>query len=181
MAGDDDEDDLREDAAELFGRNVQAPIVLEPCDDQAVDGEENNGKRSRPSTSAVWLDFKKLFKIENGKKVRYGAKCIHCSKEYSGHSSGGTGHLTPHRDKCPRRREKTRMSQSHISFNPDGSMRNWEYCPIVARTQLVRLLARLDVPIYLGESYAFEEYIRTVHNPKFVSISRQTTTRDMLK
>jgi len=39
LAGDDDEDDLREDAAELFGRNVQAPIVLEPCDDQAVDGK----------------------------------------------------------------------------------------------------------------------------------------------
>ena len=39
LAGDDDEDDLCEDAAELFGRNVQAPIVLEPCDDQAVDGE----------------------------------------------------------------------------------------------------------------------------------------------
>ena len=73
----------------------------------------------------------------NGKKVRYGAKCIHCSKEYSGLSSGGTGHLTRHRDKCPRRREKTRMSQSQISFNPNGSMRNWKYCPIVARTQLV--------------------------------------------
>ena len=81
LVGDDDEDDLREDAVELFGRNVQAPIVLEPCDDQAVHGEENNSKRSRPSTSAVWLDFKKLFKIENGKKVRYGAKCVHCYKE----------------------------------------------------------------------------------------------------
>ena len=98
LAGDDDVDDLREDAEELFGRNVQVPIILEPCDDQAVDGEENNGKRSCPSTLAVWLDFKKLFKIENAKKVRYVAKCIHCSKEYSGHSSGGTSHLTQHRD-----------------------------------------------------------------------------------
>jgi len=181
LTGDDDEDDLHEDAAELFGCNIQAPIILKPCDDQVVDGEENNDKRSHPSTSAVWLDFKKLLKIENGKKVRYGAKCIHCSKEYSRHSSGGTGHLTRHRDKCPRRREKTRMSQSQISFIPDGSMRNWEYYPIVARTKLVRLLARLDVPISLRESYAFEEYIRTAHNPKFVSVSRQITTRDMLK
>ena len=39
-------------------------------------------------------------------------------------SSGGNGHLIRHRDKCPRRREKNRMSQSQISFNPDGSMRN---------------------------------------------------------
>ena len=60
-------------------------------------------------------------------------------------------------------------------------MRNWEYCPIVARPQLVRLLARLDVPVSLGESDAFEEYIRTAHNPKYVSVSRQTTTRYMLK
>ena len=124
LAGDDDEDDLREDAVKLFGSNVQAPIVLEPYDDQAEDGEENNGKRSRPSTLVVWLDFKKLFKIENGKKVRYGAKCIHCSKEYSGLSSGGTGHLTRQRDKCVKRREKTHMSQSQISFNHDGSMHN---------------------------------------------------------
>ena len=118
LAGDDDEDDLREDAEELFGRSVQAPIDV--GDDQEGgaanvgegDGDENSAKRSRPSTSAVWLDFKKLFKKVNGKKVRYGAKCIHCSKEYSALSSGGTGHLTPHRDKCPRRREKTRKSQS---------------------------------------------------------------------
>ena len=68
LARDDDEDDLRKDATELFGSNVQAPIVPEPCDDQVEDGEENNGKRSRPSTR--------------------------------------------HRDKCPRRRKKTRMSQS---------------------------------------------------------------------
>jgi len=118
LAGDDDEDDLREDAEELFSRSVQAPIDV--GDDQEGgaanvregDGDKNSAKRSRPSTSAVWLDFKKLLKKVNGKKVRYGAKCIHCSKEYSALSSGGTGHLTPHRDKCPRRREKTRKSQS---------------------------------------------------------------------
>ena len=52
---------------------------------------------------------------------------------------------------------------------------------MVARTELVRLLARLDVPISMGETDAFEEYIRTTHNPKYVPISRQTTTRDMVK
>ena len=68
LAGDDDEDDLHEDAEELFGRSVQAPIDV--FDDQEGgatnvgegDGDENSAKRSRPSTSAVWLDFKKLFK-----------------------------------------------------------------------------------------------------------------------
>jgi hypothetical protein len=47
------------------------------------------------------------------------------------------------------------MSQSHISFNPDGSMRNWEYYAMVARNELVRLIARLEVPISLGENVAF--------------------------
>ena len=188
LAGDDDEDDLREDAEALFGRSFQAPVVVGDGDDQAANpdpeaegGENNSVKRKRPCTSVVWEDYKKLFKVVNGKKVRYAAKCIHCNKEYSALSTGGTGHLARHREKCVKRREKCRMSQSQISFNPDGSMRNWEYCPIRARTALVKLLARLDVPICMGESDIFEEYIRDAHNPKFVPVSRQTTTRDIQK
>jgi hypothetical protein len=73
------------------------------------------------------------------------------------------------------------MSRSQISFNHDGSMRSWDYYPLVARTQLVRLIARLDVPISMGESEAFEEYIKTAHNPKYARVSRQSTTRDILK
>jgi len=46
-------------------------------------------------------------------------------------------------------------------------MRNWDYCPMRARTELCRLLARVDVPISFGESAAFEEYINNAHNPKF--------------
>ena len=87
--------------------------------------------------------------------VRYGARCLHCSKVYSALPSGGTGHLSRHIDACVKRREKTRMSQSQIPFNPDGSIRTWDYCSMVACTQLVRLIARLDVPISLGESEAF--------------------------
>ena len=42
---------------------------------------------------------------------------------------------------------------------------------MVARTELVRLLGRLDVPISMGETDAFEEYIRTAHNSKYVPVS----------
>ena len=73
------------------------------------------------------------------------------------------------------------MSQSQISFTSDGSMRTWDYCPMRARTELVRLIARLDVPISLGESEAFVEYIKNAHNPKYTKVSRQTTSRDILK
>jgi hypothetical protein len=191
LAGDDEEEDMREDADELFGIRADDPIVVGDGDDGGAGNQaeaegsddDEEGRGSRPSTSVVWQDFKKLFKKVPGKRkpVRYAAKCIHCSKQYSALSSGGTGHLIRHRDKCPRRREKNRMSQSQISFNPDGTMRNWEYCPMRARSELVRFLARLDVPISMGESDAFEDYIRTAHNPAFVTVSRQTTTRDMVK
>ncbi|WVZ93147.1 hypothetical protein U9M48_039153 [Paspalum notatum var. saurae] len=40
---------------------------------------------------------------------------------------------------------------------------------------------RLDLPICIAESAAFEEYIRKAHNPRFTSVSRQTTTRDITK
>jgi len=33
----------------------------------------------------------------------------------------------------------------------------------------------------LGETDAFEEYIKISHNPRFVSVSRQTTTKDLVK
>jgi hypothetical protein len=38
-------------------------------------------------------------------------------------------------------------------------MRDWGYSPKVAHTQLVRLIARLDIPIYMGEREKFEERI----------------------
>ena len=32
----------------------------------------------------------------------------------------------------------------------------------------------------MGETEAFEEYIKIARNPRFVSVSRQTTTRDFV-
>jgi sarcosine oxidase delta subunit len=43
------------------------------------------------------------------------------------------------------------------------------------------LIARLDLPLGIGETEAFEDYIIHVHNPRFVKSSRRTTTRDLGK
>ena len=43
------------------------------------------------------------------------------------------------------------------------------------------MIAREDLPVCFGESAAFEEYIKLAHNPRFVPVSRQTTTRDFVK
>jgi hypothetical protein len=64
----------------------------------------------------------------------------------------------------------------------DGTvLTTWEYKPDVARKELCRLIARLDLPLGFGFETAFEEYIQRAHNPQFKSVFRQTTTRDLEK
>ena len=82
---------------------------------------------------------------------------------------------------CEARKANKRQSQSLLSFSSDGSVRHWEYSAERARTKLCRLIARLDLPLCVGASAAFEEYIREAHNPRFTSISARTTARDLIK
>jgi hypothetical protein len=86
-------------------------------------------------------------------------------------------------DVCPAKKEKDRSgkTQSLLKYNADGSVNHWEYSPSVARTELCRLIARLDLPLCFGESSAFQEYITHAHNPRFIKSSRQTTARDLIR
>jgi hypothetical protein len=109
LTGDDEEDNVRDDCAELFGRSA---ADAHPCDQDAVpvdvdaadpdghgaEGDSEVAGSNQPSTSAVWDDFDKLFKKVPGKKnlVGYAAICKHCKKLYSAYSANGTGHLTRH-------------------------------------------------------------------------------------
>jgi hypothetical protein len=185
MAGDDEEDDVREDAAVLFGRNAADPLPAEQTDPPSTDDPNPPSSEvrssNRPSTSKVWDEFEKHYKVENGNKIRYAATCLHCKKRYSAYSANGTGHLTRHLVKCPKKLEKCRMTQTHLAFNSDGSVRRWEYNADVARVELVRMLARLDLPIMIGETDAFKDFIKTAHNPNFQPVSKQTTGRDLFK
>ena len=121
-----------------------------------------------------------MFNFENGKRVRTHAICHHCKQQFSAKSSAGTGHLLRHKDSCKVKKERT-GTQSILKYNPDGSLLRWEYSSEVARTELVRLIAREDLPLSFGESDAFQEYIARAHNPRFVKSSRQTTARDFVK
>ena len=121
------------------------------------------------------------YMVIGGKEVRTSAKCKHCKKDFSGKSIGGTGHLGRHIPICRVLKGRSGLAQSQLKFNPDGSVHTWEYKPEVARTQLCRLISRLDLPMCFGESDAFQEYITTTHNLRFAKVSRQTTTRDFAK
>jgi hypothetical protein len=59
------------------------------------------------------------------------------------------------------------MAQSQLKFNPDGSIHTWDCSPDVACTQLCRLIAHLDLPLCIGETDTFEEYITAASNPRF--------------
>ena len=117
----------------------------------------------------------------NGQKVRTAAICKMCKSRLSARSSTGTGHLIRHQKSCRKKVDHAARVQSRLSYNPDGSVHNWDYNPAVARSELCRLIARLDLPLGIGESQAWEDYIVLAHNPRFAKVSRQTTTRDLGK
>jgi len=43
------------------------------------------------------------------------------------------------------------------------------------------MFARLDLPLMIGETEAFKEFIKKAHNPAFNPVSKQTTGRDLFK
>jgi hypothetical protein len=78
--------------------------------------------------------------------------CRMCKTRLSARSFAGTGHLLRHQKVCRKKVDHAARVQSRLAFNPDGSLHNWEYDFIFARTKLCRLIARLDLPLGIGES-----------------------------
>jgi hypothetical protein len=176
--------------ADQTGGNEAAVPSTEPInigpDPAVAEAEETDTPtssrvRNRACTSDVWNDFDKIYKVVDDVRVRCLDKCKVCKCVLSAKSFGGTGHLNRHRNACKLKHGRTAFAQSLLQFNPDGSARLWEYNAGVARSEMCRLICRLDLPICLDESSIFEEYIKKDHNPWFSVVSRQTTTRDIKK
>ena len=187
----DDVDDVHDGLEDLFGSIAPTPnpTINLGDDNVAAEGEAlpdatasttASTGRKRKCTSDVWEDMDKIFATENGVQVRVGARCHFCKKELAACSTIGTGHLSRHRDKCKRLHGRT-GNQSMLRYNADGTVFRWEYSAEVARVQLCRLIARLDLPLCFADCDAFDDYIKTAHNPRHCNVSRQTTTRDMEK
>jgi len=186
----EDNHDIHDDAAALLGIDVgsgSAPIDLDggdggggaeptpsamatgtPVGSNSTDGISSVGKRK----SGVWVDFDEIYETVNGQKVRTAAICKMCKSRLSAKSSAGTGHLIRHKRSCRKKVDHAARVQSRLSYNPDGFVHNWDYNPAVARSELCRLIARLDLPLGIGESQAWEDYIVLAHNPRFAKISR---------
>ncbi|XP_066384513.1 zinc finger BED domain-containing protein RICESLEEPER 2-like [Miscanthus floridulus] len=186
----ENDDDIRDDAAALFGVDLGdgdggegATASANPVGSNsngsvpsvAAAGNGKVGKRKSP----VWDDFEEIFETMNGVQICTKAKCKMCKSTLSARSSAGTGHLKRHQNSCRQKTDQRDRVQSRLSYNPDGSVHNWDYKPEVARTELCILIARLDLPLGIGDTDAFEEYIQRAHNPRFRRVSRQSTTRDL--
>jgi hypothetical protein len=61
------------------------------------------------------------------------------------------------------------------------SFRKWECDPQVARTELCRLIAILNLPLRIADTDAWDDYIYCAHNPRYVRLPRFTTARDLVK
>jgi hypothetical protein len=180
----DDESDLEAGREELFGGIAPIAIDVDGEDGDAGGGADTSGYAVNDGiviTEGAKKRKATFEKIIDGKSVRTGARCFHCGKYYGARSSIGTGHLNRHVISCQERKKNICQSQSLLTFSASGSVRHCEYSVDVARVQLCRMIARLDLPICIDESEAFEEYIKFAHNPRFSVVSRQTISRDFTK
>jgi hypothetical protein len=184
-------DDVREDAAALFDIDLDDGGL--PIDADDVDGDGGGGTATVTGTgtgststhgtshaskrkSGVWVDFDV---VKEG-DVRIAAICKMCKTRLSARSTASTGLLIRHQNSCRKKKDHANRDKSRIALNPDG-LHNWVYDPAIAHTELCHLIARLDLPLCIGETWAWEDYIKRAHNPLFSKVSRQTTTRDLSK
>jgi hypothetical protein len=165
------DDDLREDGAALLGIPV-VDIDVDGEDADDTDTPTQSGKKSN-----VWSYFDE---VKDGDNCRIAAICKHCSTRYSAIPANGTTHLRRHMKKCMQQQNHSDMVQDKLALNAN-CLANWKYDPMIARIELCRLIARLDLALGIGETQAWSDYIRNAHNPLFKGVSRKTTTRDMAK
>jgi hypothetical protein len=184
----DDVDDVHNGLEDLFGSTAPTPNPTINLGDNNVAAEGEalpdatastaaSTGRERKCTSNVWEDMDKIFTTENGVRVRVGARCHFCKKELAARSTIGTGHLSRHREKLTRLHGRT-GNQSMLRYNVDGIVFRWKYSDKVARVQLCRLIARLDLPLCFADCDAFDDYIKTAHNPRHCNVSRQQHCRE---
>jgi hypothetical protein len=138
----EDDDDLREDAAALFGVDLgasQAPIDLEGNGGEGTTtaGTGSNTNSSAPSVSGnatrvgkrkspVWADFDEIYEDVNGSRICTKAVCKMCKATLSARSVSRTGHLKRHQKSCKEKTNRRAAVQSRLALNPNG-LRNWDY------------------------------------------------------
>jgi hypothetical protein len=161
----EDNNDMRDDVAGLFSIDLGDANVGSQPETIEIDGDNEGGVAASTGTnthgtsttsgastskkSDVWGYF---HEIKEG-NTHVAAICKHCRSRYTAHSAIGTGHLQRHMKSCMSKHNVASMVQSRLALNHD-SLKNWVYDPMVARIELCHLIARLDLPLGVGETQA---------------------------
>ena len=102
----------------------------------------------------MWTDFEEIYETINGRKICTKAIWKMCKRTLYARSNAGTSHLKRHQKSCRQKTDQVARVQSRFTYNPDSSVYNRDYKPDVARSELCRLIARLDLPLGIGETEA---------------------------
>jgi hypothetical protein len=60
-----------------------------------------------------------------------------------------------------------------MNFDSNGDVQRFWYNSSVARSELARLIARLDLPLNICEQPTWKDYIRIARNHNYKHVSRQ--------
>jgi hypothetical protein len=160
------------DPAATAGASASTPVDVD-VDDSPTASTTKMFRRARATRSDVWQDMEQVNNHVGGKLVRVAAICNYCKSCLSGPSAGCTGHLRRHIKACKKKTlAASSSSQSHLHFGSDGNVQTFQYNPNTTRSKLARLIARLDLPLNIGEQLAWGDYIRIAHNPNYKQVSR---------
>jgi hypothetical protein len=147
----EDDDDIGVDLLGTGGAGPAATATGMPVASNTTGTDDTLTSSLNKRKSGVWVDFDEIYKVVNGNKIQTQAICKMCRATLSARSATGTAHLIRHQKSCRKKTDHAARVQSRLAFNSDGSLHNWIYDPVVARSELCRLIARLDLPLSIGE------------------------------
>jgi hypothetical protein len=159
--------------------SASTPVDVD-TDDSPTTSTSKTLRRARATRSDKWQDMEQFNNHVEGKEVRVAAICNYYKSRLSAPSMGGMGHLHRHIKVCKKKTlAGSSSSQSHLHFGSNGNVQKFQYNPNTTRSELTHLIARLELPLNIGEQPTWGDYIRNAHNPNYKQVSMQTTTRDV--
>ena len=156
---------------QLESTNDSQPIEIDDDDEE----EDVMAGSKRKLKLAVWNEFKKV-KIGSNEY----AKCIYCSKKFSGVSRNGTNHLRLHLKSCVLKKVKLNgqsMVQTSMRFNRTDagtiSVENYTFDQDIARQALSAMIVLHEYPLSMVDHVGFRRFVCALQ-PLFKMGTRNT-------
>ena len=142
------------------------------------------GKRKKPDRrSDVWKTFEIVSITQPDGSIKEMGVCKFCKAKYTIGSKGGTSHMRRHIPQYAKSHgSASDPRQTTLNFSPtEGNLTSWSYDPNRARELHAKYIAQTQLPLSIGDSHTFEEYIQNAYNPQFKRVYRNTARADCIK